>query len=527
MEALGTCETPSFEQRICSRRHRLDRLNGKMSHLDVLLKYFPTGTAEGERSVLEQAFIMPEQMADIISAPVGSPRLMVGSKGIGKSAILQQLLRSCGEAQIPAMLLHPDDIDVETVGDAKDIGTLKRRMYQCLLTAMAVRLGQGANGLVSGAAAELHKLAVGVGKKKKDFVERLLSGLNAIAVPVAGVDAEKFARSLAGGVSGPLSEAVKGYLVNAQSIAVLMVDDTDQLAAPTEVSHLNRLWAFLLAVRRLSEENPAIHPIISLRSEVWLRLQHEERGQRDQVDHFRTLAVDLRASGSHLEKILTRRLECARHEAGDRSANPLGPFFEKGDMALPQSTERRPWSSFITKSARDRPRDVVQLVHRMATTARNRGRSCITSADAEESMHTYSRERVGDLSIEVGNDCPQFEDVARTFAGQSFELSFEELRKHMTKIPTRFSVQVRSRTLHADDKDDFVRLLGVLFEAGFINARIPDSRMSKNFRHVVFPDDPTLVSLSRWNDLQAARWEIHPAFRTWLMDVQLESKYRG
>ena len=335
------------------------------------------------------------------------------------------------------------------------------------------------NGLLTGDAAELHRLAVKTGAKKKDFVERLLPVLGAIATPVAGIDLGKLASALASGPGGPLLPAVSGYLMAAKSVALLLIDDTDQLASPDDPDHLNRLWAFLLAVRRLSQEVPAVHPIVSLRSEVWLRLQRDERGQRDQIDHFRPLVVDLRSREEHLQRILTRRLECAAKELG--SSGVWGPFFDEQEVTLPLSSEKRPWHGFITKSSRERPRDVIQLVNKLATNAKQRGAARIGSSDAEQAMHTSSRERITDLATEVGRDCPVFEEVVRTFAGQDFDMPFQVLRGHMLKIPTRFNVTVRGITCQADDNDSFVRLLNVLFEAGFINARVPGSDEGQEF----------------------------------------------
>jgi hypothetical protein len=71
-----------------------------------------------------------------------------------------------------------------------------------------------------------------------------------------------------------------------------------------------------------------------------------------------------------------------------------------------------------------------------------------------------------------------------------------------------------------DIDDDAVVLLSLLHEIGFINARVPDAHASRGFTHVHFVDEPHFVKLSNWNDMQAAHWEVHPAFRSWLIAEQ-------
>jgi hypothetical protein len=142
-------------------------------------------------------------------------------------------------------------------------------------------------------------------------------------------------------------------------------------------------------------------------------------------------------------------------------------------------------------------------------------------------MHAYSEERVTDLAIEVGRDCSDFKEVVRTFADLDFEVSFEELRKHLMKIPSRFGVMIRGKTMRPDDDSSVLPLLGLLYEAGVVNARVMDSREPKGFRHINFADEPHLITKARWNDLQAIRWEVHPAFRTYLLDVGADKAHGG
>jgi hypothetical protein len=265
-----------------------------------------------------------------------------------------------------------------------------------------------------------------------------------------------------------------------------------------------------------------------------MRLSRDERGQRDQIDHFRPLVVDLRATNELMHQILDRRIEAAALEVHSgkwsfvrRERSAWQAFFEGETVMLPTSQETRSWSSFLIKSARERPRDIIQLVGKLADTAKKNGRERIASLDAEIAMRDYSAERVRDSANELAFDCPQLEEMIRSFAGLDFELDFERLRKHINTLPSRFGIQVRGRAVSSSDDESFLQMLSVLFEAGFINAKVPDLRQPKDFRHINFPDDPHLVRKSRWNDLQSSRWEVHPAFRSFLLGIAADKRSRG
>lgn len=496
--------------------------------LDAVLKYFPTGTAEGERKLLEQVFITPQQMEAVMTAPPGSPRILVGPKGTGKSAILYRIHDAARANGIPTLLLRPDDLDLSSLGSATDIGTLKRVIHESLLQAVAVQLGTLASGLLSRDASKLHKAAVAKGTKSKDFVEKALTALTSLPIKIKGLDVPAIARKIAGG-SGetPTVKAIANHLAQHYAIAFLLFDDTDQVASPMDAAHLNRLWGLILALRKLSEQLENLTIIVTLRSDVWLRLQRDERGQRDQIDHFRPLVVDLAVAEDLLSRILRRRFDLAVSDTPGTTSgqSPYNVFFTSPEMTLPKSSERRPWATFILKSARDRPRDVVQLVNRLATTAKKNRRDLIQSGDAEETMHGYSAECLRDLAMEVGRDCPVFEEVARTFSSLPFDIPFSDLQKHLASMPSRFSVTVRGSALQPHNNHDVLRLLSVLWEAGLMNPRVEDDRQKKAYRHILHRDDPNLVTPARWNDLQNTLWEVHPAFRTWLLDLQADKTW--
>ena len=200
--------------------------------------------------------------------------------------------------------------------------------------------------------------------------------------------------------------------------------------------------------------------------------------------------------------------------------DPYTVFFNGSMMTLPTSDERRSWDSFISKSARERPRDAIQLIKNMFDAAKLGNASLIGSNEAGAAMRVYSSERVDDVVNEFSLDCKNIREIINTFADVDFDSDFESLRRHLRTIPSIASIQIRGTQLRPDVDEDAVAILRILHETGFLNPRVIDNTKPRGFRHILFHDDSNFVKLANWNLMQGARWEIHPAFRTYLLGVK-------
>ena len=492
-----------------------------MSALDHLLKYVRTGTAEGDRPFLGEIFIAPTQFTQLCAIEPGGMRVLVGNKGIGKSAVVEWIDKVAKAKKLPCLLIRPDNISSKDTPTSPDIGSLKRFYYEVLLRTVGAQIGSQLKGLLKGDAAKLHNEARQQGLAEEDFLQKSLELISAISLPVAKINGVQLAKELAGTNSpNALIKAVNSQLLSSGNVFYLLIDDTDQLAAPDQPAHLNRIWALLLAVRRLTGECSAVRAIVSLRSSVWTRLTSESQGQRDQTDHMRGLVIPLLADDKLMQGIIRKRLESAARDAGQPRVDPYPIFFNGTTMTLPSSDERRSWDSFISKSARERPRDAIQLIKNMVDAAKQGNQPLIGSNEAGAAMRVYSSERVDDVVNEFSLDCKNIREMINTFADFDFDSDFEKLRRHLLTIPSIASIQIRGTQLRPNVDDDAIAILRLLHETGFLNPRVADNTMPRGFRHILFHDDSNFVKLANWNIMQGARWEIHPAFRTYLIGVK-------
>lgn len=499
-----------------------------MSNLGFLKKYVRAGTAEGDRQFLADTFVSPSQFSDLCAIEPGSMRILVGNKGIGKSAVVEWIDKIASRRQLPCVLLRPDNLLETAQPTALDIGTLKAHYFDTLLRTVAGKIGSSLSGFLKGHTATLYREAQKKGQSRDDYVTSTLRLLSAVAMPVKNINGVQLAKDLAGTNShNQLVQAINQHLLQETSkLMFLLFDDTDQLSLPDEPSQLNRIWALILAVRRLATECPNVRPIVTLRSSVWSRLTTESAGQRDQTDHVRGMVVQLLASDQLMKDIIERRLLRASMDAGAQRRDVYDNFFEGHQMTLPTSDQKRSWISFLTKSARERPRDAIQLVKNMIDEAERLNHPKIGSADASTGMKVYSAERVDDVVNEFSLDCSSIRNIIDSFSECDFDLSFEEVRQHLRTVPSITSMRLRGAQLHPDSDEDAILMLGLLHETGFINARVPDVTRPREFSHIIFSDQPALVRLSNWNVLQGARWEVHPAFRDHLLGIKAAKRSR-
>ncbi len=493
--------------------------------LEVLLEYFPVGTAEGERHILPQVFVYWDEYTELMTPAPRSPRLLVGKKGTGKTAVIGFYSALLESARVPTLLIRPMDIRLDTFPERAPLGEATRIAYEALVRAVAARLGSLSSGLLDAPGKILHDEAVADGQKDRDFIERVVAYLPGLARVVTGIDPTPLMPGVSRASLLELQGALQRNAERSGTTFYLFLDDTDQVAAPDAPGHLNRIWAFLLATRELAQRVTQLRAIVSLREEVWRRLLRDAAGQRDQADHFLGLVRYLFPSREHIRAVLERRLAVAAQVVGLQSDNPYTLFFEGAGTHMPSSQEFSSWSDLIVIRSRERPRDAIQLVNALARSARNRGANRITGQDFETQIREFSFQRIQFLAQEAELECPQVTDVVRSLASLEFDqgafkITFEALRRALRRMPTERGINLFGRSLQPDNDDDALALLNFLFEMGVLNARVSDAREKDGFRHVSPSIDPRLVSRARWNELQAVVWEVNPAYRDHLSQVQ-------
>jgi hypothetical protein len=154
------------------------------------------------------------------------------------------------------------------------------------------------------------------------------------------------------------------------------------------------------------------------------------------------------------------------------------------------------------------------------------GKEIIDETLTDKVAQKYSDDKVEDMETEFQAECENIKTIINSFSECDFEMSAENLRKHLEKIPSICSVAIRGEVVANDKPETAFILWKFLHEVGFINARVPDAREKRDFRHVTFDDDQNFVSKSNWGEMQKCIWDIHPAYRSHLLKLKMAEKYR-
>ena len=496
----------------------------KSRRLQELLKWFPTGTAEGERSILPKVFVYVDEIEAILNPPSGSPNLLVGKKGSGKSAIFDHIISIYERTNVPVLLLVPADINTSDLGETDSTGDMVRKLQGVVLSAVAAKVVEKKSGLLTGDIGLLYEQAVSAGFRTPDGISRFALFLSRAAQPLVKADLPAALAGLSGQTRSGIERAIERTL--GSSSFHLLIDDTDQIASPDKVGHLNRIWGLLLAVRQLTGRISCLRATISLRSEVWDRLVSEEAIQRDQTDHFTNLIVRLKSTRKSVGAIVDRRLTEA-NSALDGSEENWQTFFEKGSARAPDSSENRLWRDLIIVRARFRPRDGIQLIAKLANHAIAEGRDKIEETDLAAVMPSFSKGRADLFAQEVGLECTSALEMLRSFAdldyeGGGFRLSTEQMRDHLLLLPSQFSIRISGQTMRPASLSDAFTLWKFLYLTGVVAARVSDKTQPSEYRHLDPELDTNLVSSTRWNDMQKLLWEVDPAYRDYLISIKNE-----
>lgn len=484
-----------------------------MSTIRELQKFFPTGTTEGEREILQSVFIYSEAFDKIISPPANSPRILVGTKGSGKIALLQFLSDKCAKEQIPFVSMTPDDFDLSKFPVNSNLAEIKRLVFEYLILHVASKLAT--QGLVLSKHDNLiYQAKKKLGKGDSDAIEKLFKILNPIGKSLSGFD---FASMLPNDTpdSESLSKAIRTSMSNNQRFFYLVIDDTDQIGTASDPLYLNRIWGLLLGVRKLAERLPHLKCIVTLRTEIWRRLKYDKANNLDQIDHFQPLICDLQPRNQFIENIWRKRLQAAAGSPG----NQVIRYFAQETVTLPGSIEVRSWGDFLSKNSRERPRDMVQLMQKLISKALDNDSSKITSNHLESIIFEYSRERVDYTCNEFQGDCTELNAIFHALSSLNYRESSDSVLSFLEKLPSSFAFNIRGKSIKANRHDAF-QTWQLLHEAGVLNARALDSRNEKNYRHINYADDQGLVSISRWNDMQKYQWEIHPVYRSFFESIK-------
>lgn len=431
-------------------------------------------------------------------------RILVGHKGIGKSALFKvAMLEDVDRSELP-ILIKPDDI----AGLAKDSGDF-------LLTIRAWR--EGLSSIITRKVLESFGLdQSGLLSQAQTFGGRLLGFLSETikSNKVVDLNFEPTKRLM-------LDKFLESNQVN------VYVDDLDR-GWEGRREDVKRISALLNAVRDMANDNPGLRFKIGLRSDVYYLVRTSD----ESTDKIEGSVVWQSWTNHEILVLLVKRIETffehGVYEPGLLSmrqhdlARYLNPVMEStftGAGLWANAPTYRVLMSLIRK----RPRDLIKLCTLAARHAHQARGTLIRTSDFQAIFDEYSQGRIQDAINEYRSELPDIERLLMNMkpskkentAKQGYVYPTPDLLNKVSNIMQSGDFRFANGKI-ATQKE----LAAFMYKINFLTAR---KETSEGIVRRYFEENRYLSS--QLVDF-GFDWEVHPAYRWALQPGSLEDIFK-
>ena len=430
-------------------------------------------------------------------------RILVGHKGIGKSALFTVAMQEDEDVGVLPLLIRPDDVvEIDTKDDDLLVAIrnwkegLVRIVYEKALTSL---------GVPAERPAELPHVAGKVVHFVVDLLQPVLKRYVDLSTAQHG--------------------AIK-CLMQKKTICVYL-DDLDR-GWSAQRSEIARLSALLSALRDLAREYQGISFRVAFRSDVYFLVRTSD----ESTDKIEGSVVWQKWSNHEILAMLIKRTESffgrPKEEADLLAmrqkdlARLLDPLMEPRFQGYGH-WQNCPIHRVLMSLIRKRPRDIVKLCTLAALRASQDGRSCIVTADWDGSFSEYSQARLQDTVNEFRSELPGIEKLLLGMkpskkekqAKLGYTYTTDALLRKIKNIQEQCSFR-----FHSGKAVTPKSLAQFMYKINFLTAR---KRRSDN-EIVRFYFEESRYLASELADF-GFDWEIHPAYRWALQPDDLQSIY--
>lgn len=416
-------------------------------------------------------------------------RILVGHKGIGKSALFQVAIMEDWQKDVLPILIKPDDI-IDLGFEENDFLKTIRKWKNGLLAIIVSKV-------LTSIGAEERKIKAKIAKYGGNAIDFLH---------------ETFKKNLKLDLSASERLIVKNFLEN-KTINVY-IDDLDRGWKGRQVD-INRISALLNAVRDITRENKGLNFRIGLRSDVYYLVRTSD----ESTDKIEGSVIWQTLTNHEIFVILVKRIETFF----DRTINEQSLVKKpQKDLAVYLSPimearfkgrghwENAPMYKVIMSLIRKRPRDLVKLLTLAARNAREFKSDKINTSNFENIFAQYSQGRLQDTENEFESELP---DISRLLLNmkpnrierttkQGFVYKTDALLKKIASIQEMGQFRFSTGRI-ATTKE----LAGFMFKTNFLTARKETThKISRKY----FEENRYLSN--EFADF-GYDWEVHPAYR--------------
>lgn len=465
---------------------------------------FGAEDAEGERKERFKEYFVYNKSFEKLTEDLPI-RILVGHKGVGKSALLRRAYLDDEESGRLAVFIQPGDVEeIAQHVNAGDFNQLieswKRGIIRVIAKKAAERLGADAvEGAMSGWKANLTK---GLSSTVFDFLSLIKPQ-----------------------IAGQVELSIFDKFAKTKNIFVY-IDDIDR-GWKASASDIHNISALMNAVRDLGNADDNIRCRIALRTDVYYLVRTSD----ESTDKIERNIIRLTWTNHEILCLTAYRIaksfgmpvtyeQVSKMKQDQISRDILAKVIE-GRFSGEGHWSKAPIHRVMLSLCRARPRDLIKLFHGAAKVAYKNNHAIITSGDLERSFPAYSEERLQDLVNEFKSELPQIQAVLLQFrppkrerrTSEMFLYSRDQITVKMKSIRQHVGIHFTSGKSASD-----IELLTFLYKIDFLQARAQEadgSIVRRNFDQNRFLVNPT-------TDF-GFDMEVHPAYRWALQPTDMQS----
>lgn len=419
-------------------------------------------------------------------------RILVGHKGIGKSALFQVAMAEDRDANKLALEVRPDDVAGIGSGGSdllSRISQWKDGLRSAILRSSLRAMNAPDCGLLETVKA-----------KSANFVH----GLADILQPAISSYAD----------SGAVKRAALDNFLAKREINVY-IDDLDRGWAGKR-DDIERLSALLNAVRDLSRDNTGLRFRISMRSDVFFLVRTSD----ESTDKLQGSVIWYSWTNHQILALLVKRVESFFGRQLPETqllgmsqtslAQLLSPVLDERFNGQGK-WQNAPMYRVLMSLIRRRPRDLIKLLTLAARRAAADRRSRIQTVDMQGVFEQYSQDRVQDTVNEYRSELPT---VERLILGMKPNRKERTAREGYLYKTDKLLQKLNNIREGGEFTDAIGRMLSAKQLAGFlykINFLIASKELPTGFIDRKYFEENKYLS----SDLMdfGYDWEVHPAYR--------------
>ena len=461
-------------------------------------KIFGSEDAETENSERFHEYFVKNRAYENLRADLPL-RILVGHKGVGKSALLRYSFDEDVRSGILSVFLKPDDLsDLLKVNSQSDINTRIEAWKIGIKKAVAEK---AVENLTDGSVDKLDDNIIKVGARKITAIVK--DALN----------------SYRPDISSTVNAVIFDNFISNNRVNIY-IDDIDRgwSARPQDIVNLS---ALINALKDISGSDSSIQCRIAIRTDVYFLVRTSDEStdkiEQDIVRLFWTNDEILRLMAFRIATFLQLpfdRTSIGKMKQSEISRNILAHVMD------PKFHGRGKWENervhrVIMSLCRSRPRDLVKLLHGAARKTAERSGNLISTQDFIDSFEAYSDERLQDLFNEFRSEMPNIDKFILQFrptkiqrtAKENYHYANDQIIVKIKQAKSSVPVLFASGRIASDKA-----ILTFLYKIDFLIARFDKDGQAiwKYFDQGRFLAHEAIDFGNSWEIHPAYRWALQP-----------------